>query len=76
MIQGECLCKSVKFQADELPGLVFNCHCLKCKRSHGAAFATQVMAQKDSLQYLSGKELVQEYNSCLLYTSPSPRDRG
>ena len=43
--------------------MVFNCHCLKCKLSHGAAFATQVIANKQSLTYLKGEKLVKEYHS-------------
>lgn len=63
MINGECLCKKIKFQAEEVPGMVFNCHCLNCKKAHGAAFATQVIAHKTSLIFNSGKQLVKDYHS-------------
>lgn len=63
MFIGSCLCKSVEFQAVEKPGLVFNCHCSRCRKSSGAAFATQVFAQRSTLNFTKGKELITEYES-------------
>lgn len=61
MIRGSCLCKKIAFEAEELGDIVYNCHCSRCRKSHGAAFATQVFALKDSLNYLQGQELVSEF---------------
>lgn len=61
MIEASCLCEAVKFQAEDIPGMIFNCHCSRCRRSHGAAFATQVVCLKSSLIFVSGKEFVSEY---------------
>ncbi len=33
---GKCLCGKIEFEAQEIPGMVFNCHCSRCRISHGA----------------------------------------
>lgn len=63
MLNGSCLCQKIKFQAEEIPGVVYNCHCSRCRKSHGSAFATQVFAKKSSLKFLQGKQLLKEYQS-------------
>ncbi len=61
MVQGNCLCGEIRFEASELPGMVFNCHCSRCRMSHGAAFATQVICGKETLRFLSGQDRLTEY---------------
>lgn len=61
MIKGSCVCESIEFEAELMPGVIYNCHCVRCRKSHGAAFATQVFAVKDSLNFLKGKDLLKEY---------------
>jgi hypothetical protein len=63
MFTGSCLCKAITFEAQETPNLVFNCHCSRCRKSHGSAFATQVFASKASLNFTSGHEKLSEYQS-------------
>lgn len=61
MIQSTCLCGKIAFEAQEIPTMVFNCHCSRCRKSHGAAYATQVICQKSSLNFLRGKNILSEY---------------
>lgn len=61
MIQGNCLCGEIRFEAIEIPGMVFNCHCSRCRQAHGAAFATQVICDKGSLRFLAGQERLSQY---------------
>ena len=63
MIKGECLCGEIQFQAEETPGLVFNCHCMRCRKSSGSAFATQIFAKRDTLKFTSGEGKLSEYES-------------
>lgn len=37
-IQGGCLCGSVRFEATGAPDRVGICHCLDCRKHHGAVF--------------------------------------
>lgn len=62
-MHGKCLCGEIEFVAQEVAGLVFNCHCSRCRRSHGADYATQAFAARSSLQFLKGEELLKEYDS-------------
>jgi hypothetical protein len=60
---GSCLCGEIEFEADEIPGEVFNCHCSRCRKAHGAAFATQAFAVRSTLKFRKGEELLKEYDS-------------
>jgi len=60
---GSCLCGEIEFEAEEIPGMVFNCHCSRCRKSHGAVFATQAFAVRSSLKLKKGKHLLKEYES-------------
>ena len=40
MIRGSCLCGDVAWQVDGPVELMSHCHCSRCRKSHGAAFAT------------------------------------
>ena len=60
---GKCLCGAIEFTAEEIPGMVFNCHCSKCRVSHGADYATQAFAIRSSLHFIKGKEVLKEYES-------------
>src|SRR5215471_19520908 len=60
---GSCLCGEIEFEVDEIPGLVFNCHCSRCRRAHGAAFATQAFAVRSTLRFKKGHELLKEFDS-------------
>ncbi|MFD0915073.1 GFA family protein [Pseudahrensia aquimaris] len=46
MVQGGCVCGAVRFTADGKPDRVGLCHCLDCRKHHGAVFhASAVFAQ-------------------------------
>lgn len=63
MTNCSCLCGEIEFEVVSLPEMTFNCHCSRCKKSHGSAFSTQVLADKKSLTFLKGRELLSEYES-------------
>jgi len=60
---GKCLCGKIEFAAQAMPELVFNCHCSRCRVSHGADYATQAFAIRDSLKFSKGQDLLTEYES-------------
>lgn len=61
MLQGSCLCGEVAFEIDELPQRMTNCHCSRCRRSRGAAYATNVFAAADRLRWIRGAERIKTY---------------
>ena len=62
-MHGTCLCGGIEFEVEEIPGLVFNCHCSRCRKAHGAAFASLALADRATLRFLRGRELLAEYDS-------------
>ena len=46
-------------------------HCVNCMAAAG-----ETLEEAAAVHGLDPKELEDEINDCLLYTSPSPRDRG
>ena len=61
MIRGSCLCNSIEYEVEEIPGKIYNCHCSQCRKSHGAAFATQVFAKGATLRFTKGEKYLKEY---------------
>ena len=61
MITGNCLCGAIEYEVEEIPGKIYNCHCSQCRKSHGAAFATQVFAKGVTLRFIKGEEYIKEY---------------
>lgn len=42
--QGSCLCGAVTYLVSTPLKAITHCHCKKCQKSHGAAFATYASA--------------------------------
>ncbi len=61
VINGGCLCGQVRY---EIAGQLFNvdnCHCSKCRRHHGAAFASYADFNSGDFKWISGEDLVRIY---------------
>ena len=65
MVIGSCVCGEIEYQVELIPGKVYNCHCLQCRKSHGSAFATQAFAKGETLKFTRGEELLGEYRGRL-----------
>jgi hypothetical protein len=62
-IKGRCLCEAVTYEIDGSLGPIFNCHCSKCRRWHGAAFRTRASIDTSQFKWLSGEDTLSTYNS-------------
>ena len=60
-IQGSCLCGEVTYEISGSFLSVMSCHCSRCRRAHGAAFASYAEVSPEQFRWLSGKELVSSY---------------
>jgi hypothetical protein len=49
MVEGSCLCGSIKYTVDLIPDKIFNCHCQYCRKAHGADYVTLALAKADTL---------------------------
>ena len=61
MIHGSCLCGAIEYAVEEIAEKTYNCHCSQCRKSHGAAFATQMFAKGETLKFTKGENLIKEY---------------
>lgn len=63
MLTGRCLCEGVSYAIEGEIGPVYNCHCSKCRRWHGAAFRTRASIGAEQFKWLQGEELLSRYKS-------------
>jgi len=61
MAKGKCLCGAIEFEVELISEKTFNCHCSRCRRSHGAAFATQVFAKGETFKFIKGEDKISEF---------------
>lgn len=62
-LRGRCLCEAVSYEINGDLGPIFNCHCSKCRRWHGAAFRTRASIDVSQFKWLSGEDNLSTYNS-------------
>ncbi len=62
-LTGRCLCEAISYEIDGLLGPIFNCHCSKCRRWHGAAFRTRASIKKSQFRWVTGEDLLSKFNS-------------
>jgi hypothetical protein len=60
---GSCLCGGVRYAYTGKPFLFNHCHCVQCRKSHGAAFASNLHLLPEQFRWLAGEELVTRYES-------------
>jgi hypothetical protein len=57
MIRGSCLCGAVRYEALGPFVEAHHCHCSKCRKQHGAAFATYAACKARSLKIEGGEHV-------------------
>lgn len=63
MYTGGCLCGAVRF---ELHGGIENivcCHCSRCRKAQGSAFATNGVIRESDFRFISGHDVLNGYES-------------
>ena len=61
-ITGSCLCGDISYEISQNVGDIAHCHCIKCRKAHGAAFSSvakiedQNFLLRDESQYLKSYE--------------------
>jgi hypothetical protein len=63
MIEGSCLCGNIRYQVERAAGPMANCHCQMCRKAHGSAFSTILPVDKFSFRWITGEELLAQYES-------------
>jgi hypothetical protein len=61
MARGSCLCGGVGYVVDGPPLRVHHCHCSRCRKARGGAFATNLFVAPDAFHYTRGEDLLVSY---------------
>ncbi len=62
IVSGTCLCMSVGYEA-RLPFTKFvNCHCSRCRKSSGSAYAANAYVLPEAFRWTRGESLVRRFD--------------
>lgn len=60
-ITGSCLCGAVRYEITKQPVWANNCHCSRCRKTRGSAFASNLVIGPDGFQFLQGESELHYY---------------
>ena len=63
MAKGRCLCGTLQYELDGPSSAMMHCHCSMCRKHHGTAFATFVIAPIAGFRWVSGEDRLVRYQS-------------
>jgi hypothetical protein len=58
MANGSCLCGAIQYRLDGPFQSMMHCHCSRCRKHHGAAFATFVGAPETGFSWVTGADRI------------------
>jgi hypothetical protein len=73
MIHGSCLCGGVKFEIARAVGPFELCHCTRCRKAGGSAFAAMMGVRRGDFRLTSGRELIRTYEAPVREVAPGYR---
>lgn len=59
--KGSCLCGAVRYEIDDNLGIFQYCHCSRCRKFTGSAFAANLLVRPGDFRWTRGEELVGRY---------------
>jgi hypothetical protein len=62
-MNADCLCGEVRIEISGRIGPVVYCHCSRCRKASGTAFAANADVRRKYWRFLSGESLVREFES-------------
>ena len=63
MHTGSCLCGAVKYEIRGEFGPAFYCHCSRCRKASGSAFASNVVIAAEDFVIVQGEESLGSFSS-------------
>lgn len=63
MIHGSCGCGAVRYEVTTPFVEMHNCHCGRCRKTHGAAYATFAQTAVDGVRVTQGEAQIRDYAS-------------
>ena len=73
MMTGGCLCRGVRFDIARVVGPFELCHCTRCRKVTGSAFAAQVGVRREDFRLVGGRDLITSYDAPILDRPPAYR---
>jgi hypothetical protein len=73
MITGSCLCGGVAFEIAGAVGPFELCHCRRCRKASGSAFAAMLGVRTADFRMLRGGDLIATYDAPILRRPPAYR---
>lgn len=61
--RGSCLCGEIQYEISEKLGDIVQCHCQKCRKATGTAFATNAPIPKQAFHLYQGQNFLKSYAS-------------
>ena len=72
-ISGSCLCGGVTFEITQAVGPFELCHCPRCRKASGSAFAAALGVRTEDFRLLGGADLIRRYEAPLRDSPPPYR---
>ena len=63
MLKGSCLCNAIQYEIDGELGPIVMCHCSKCRKANGTAYATNAAFNKADFRFVTGADMTAEFES-------------
>ena len=71
MLQGSCLCGSIRYEIQGELGPSVYCHCVQCRKASGASVTTNAGVATGDFRFVKGEALVGEFESSPGFSAPS-----
>jgi hypothetical protein len=62
-LKGSCLCGKIHYEVDGELGPIVCCHCARCRKSNGAAFATNSPINARDFRLTTGEEYLKGFDA-------------
>lgn len=62
-LQGSCLCKAVRYEADRLASPIGHCHCQTCRKANASAYTSTAWVDRSAFRILAGAEKLSAFES-------------
>ncbi|MEB3767031.1 GFA family protein [Acinetobacter sp. MD2] len=61
--KGSCLCQGIRYEIHGLIGESVQCHCQRCRKASGTAYAVTAPIQAVDFKIVQGEDLLKKYQS-------------
>ncbi len=62
-ITGSCLCGDISYEISQSVGDIAHCHCIKCRKAHGAAFSSVAKIEDQNFLLRDESQFLKSYQS-------------